>query len=1060
MTANHERGKPTTKSTPQEGVVTKDTKRNTGEQGSGNRGMAVAGVAGLVVAMLLLLLATCGPPKPPIVTILTTTDESRAQLPAVIWAQTDEDNFDCEGADAGIWQCDPDYGPVGGITGFEQITWEMLNPSNGTYDWDIIKDYADKAKSIHIQLDDGTWIDKPVAIRIMLTEATGASPVIGQDFTPDWVYALAGVSSQAEWGTGAKCVTGTVWYYPQYDNATWRTHYATFVTALGAEFDSNPNYTNIAFFLPCLGASCESYSFYNEAFGGSDCDVPAANGGMSQSFIEFAITTWNAAFPNKPHFFELTQNETNQTLPRSLTNKTSGIKCNGWQPPNYIEAEIKHAGYWDGGFSGFSIGTTAQYGTPAYQIFPTGGEPGGKGTNVLGGMYWMIMHGLADHFWMIDLQFDMMRKTVSEDGLTGFDTLKFARRYLNRTVDDAPGVWWVGFDSLVNDSDPAYCWGNPQTCIRAHRGGQAANDNLEYYLYEKRSIAGSRTAVISSTTEMQSWISGAHPYSSFMPVEGESGPAGLNRRTQGVGNPYISFDIDNAYPPAEMYPIDDTGDSGNVTWYITVTYADTGYDEWTLDYYDYANALQSATGCAKTNSMKWKNCPFVLTDAMFDADTTSETFLGGADFRINSQSDGDELIHRILVEPVIAEGPVPTPDQTATFVAGLTRTAIYTGTATAEAAARATQFVYMTQTKAAANATELAAAQQTATAGAIATKTATWAPTVPANTATIAWQQTATAAPIATATTRAEQTATASAVYATVTAAWQQTATAAWSGNATATMAAYQTAVAHIEETAIAAQLTSTPLAAQTATKAAQQTATAAAAPPTPTRTPTPTPTGVCPDSVKLYGTHVWGPGTYTISCRIGVMEGAKLTLLPGTELQFEPGTRMDVYGEFYALGDASTPITFTSSVSDTVGSWGGIYFGWKSVGEIEYGTVLYGLGLQDESSYGAYIHYTNVMTNSYGLATAANTTVISSTLAYNDIGVLMKSQAYPDIQYSNIVTSTLYNVWNDQPLDVTIPYCWWGAASPTGADIWDGADDPRLGIVTRSDSAAGWISW
>jgi len=166
------------------------------------------------------------------------------------------------------------------------------------------------------------------------------------------------------------------------------------------------------------------------------------------------------------------------------------------------------------------------------------------------------------------------------------------------------------------------------------------------------------------------------------------------------------------------------------------------------------------------------------------------------------------------------------------------------------------------------------------------------------------------------------------------------------------------------------------------------------------------------------------------------------------------------VYGEFYALGEATAPITFTSTVSDTAGSWDGIYFGWKSVGEIEYGTVLYGLGLQDESSYGAYIHYTNVMTNSYGLATSVNTTVVSSTLTYNDIGVLMKGQAYPDIQYSNVLSSTLYNVWNDQPLDVTIPYCWWGLASPTGADIWDGGDDPRSGIVTRSNNAGAWISW
>ena len=62
----------------------------------------------------------------------------------------------------------------------------------------------------------------------------------------------------------------------------------------------------------------------------------------------------------------------------------------------------------------------------------------------------------------------------------------------------------------------------------------------------------------------------------------------------------------------------------------------------------------------------------------------------------------------------------------------------------------------------------------------------------------------------------------------------------------------------------------------------------------TPTATPLVTATPVCPSAVKIYGSHVWPSGVYTITCHLGVMEGGSLTLQPGTELRFAPGQRLD----------------------------------------------------------------------------------------------------------------------------------------------------------------------
>lgn len=230
----------------------------------------------------------------------------------------------------------------------------------------------------------------------------------------------------------------------------------------------------------------------------------------------------------------------------------------------------------------------------------------------------------------------------------------------------------------------------------------------------------------------------------------------------------------------------------------------------------------------------------------------------------------------------------------------------------------------------------------------------------------------------------------------------------------------------------------------------------------TPTATPVVTMTPVCPSSVKIYGSHIWASGVYTITCHLGIMEGGSLTLQPGTELRFAPGQRLDVLGSLWAYGDgtAAGAITFTSSTSITMGSWGPIYIDSLQSSVLSEAQVLYGRGVSDASWSGNVIYRTNILTNSYGLVTLGNTLVLSSTLRYNNIGLLMRDDAQPEVMYTNVYESILYNAWNDQRDDVEFYYDWWGVAIPTGMDVLDGVDDPRLGVIYRYENAASLIPW
>lgn len=94
------------------------------------------------------------------------------------------------------------------------------------------------------------------------------------------------------------------------------------------------------------------------------------------------------------------------------------------------------------------------------------------------------------------------------------------------------------------------------------------------------------------------------------------------------------------------------------------------------------------------------------------------------------------------------------------------------------------------------------------------------------------------------------------------------------------------------------------------------------------------------------------------------IVEGGTgwLTIEPGTEVRFEPGTGLQIggtnlsYGALSAQGTESLPITFTSNaVSPSAGGWEGIYFNYTTVDEntiLDYCIVEYGGNKNDANIY------------------------------------------------------------------------------------------------------------
>ncbi|MBC7240590.1 MAG: hypothetical protein H5T71_10880, partial [Chloroflexi bacterium] len=94
---------------------------------------------------------------------------------------------------------------------------------------------------------------------------------------------------------------------------------------------------------------------------------------------------------------------------------------------------------------------------------------------------------------------------------------------------------------------------------------------------------------------------------------------------------------------------------------VTITYFDRGTDTWTLEYDSADGITKSAGTVTKAGTNTWKTQTFTLEDAHF-----ANRQPGGNDFRINSNGDGDEIVHFVILKRLTEPTPTPTATSTST----------------------------------------------------------------------------------------------------------------------------------------------------------------------------------------------------------------------------------------------------------------------------------------------------------------------------------------------------------------------------------------------------------
>jgi hypothetical protein len=189
----------------------------------------------------------------------------------------------------------------------------------------------------------------------------------------------------------------------------------------------------------------------------------------------------------------------------------------------------------------------------------------------------------------------------------------------------------------------------------------------------------------------------------------------------------------------------------------------------------------------------------------------------------------------------------------------------------------------------------------------------------------------------------------------------------------------------------------------------------------------------------------------------VGIVAGGFLTVTAGTEVAMTGDLHWDVFGDLYAVGTASQPITFTRELTTAMGTWGPVWVRDDAHATLQYANVYYGRGVNDYA--GSIMRFVNVMTNTYGLATLAASDVMSSTFQYNGTGLLMYYDGSPAISACNVLSNTI-DAEIEQAASVTVSGCWWGEDPPDDELVLDYYDDFTRGMLVRDDHAAGWVTW
>ncbi|HZY41732.1 MAG TPA: hypothetical protein VFF59_07000, partial [Anaerolineae bacterium] len=181
--------------------------------------------------------------------------------------------------------------------------------------------------------------------------------------------------------------------------------------------------------------------------------------------------------------------------------------------------------------------------------------------------------------------------------------------------------------------------------------------------------------------------------------------------------------------------------------------------------------------------------------------------------------------------------------------------------------------------------------------------------------------------------------------------------------------------------------------------------------------------------STQMNGRRRWAYSgiPYVIDAPVIVVVGDALTIEPGSELQFTAAGRLDILGEFNAIGLPQAPITLTGQLK-TPGAWQGLIVHGavvdQAIAQLDYATVEYG----GSASAGA-----NIEVGLGGQLVARH-----SRIRYSSKDGVRNISANTSISILNsqVLSNTLYGVRNQfTTTAILATNNWWGDANGPTSD-------------------------
>ncbi len=445
-----------------------------------------------------------------------------------------------------------------------------------TFQWNRIETTAQG--TYNWQLVD-TWLQaeaalgKPTGIRFNSYDGL----CCGGAWLPQWY------TQQRPDGYVTCTINGQSHIVPKYWSASYQQAWSSFIQAAAARYGNDPR---VAWVEISTGMFGETIPADNEV----DACL-AANGLTANGWVQTvnAITDmYTSAWTNKPLMLQYAPFFTQRWERREFTDYAGsqgvGMKHNRLlvDHDDQVINNPSHTDYRAGQYDAmFSFPNTA--GPLAWEIYRDGLETESD-------VYWAILNALDKHPAYFVAKWDLLT------GATPFekDMWHYANSYLGRTIQDTPSVWTAL-------REPVSTW-YPQ------RG------NFNFWLYQNNNISGGATVPLWNVTgDMRGRYA---------------------RRTNGASNPYMYFNVDDAYM---------MGGSNAIS--LTVTYLDQGTGSWRLEY-DAVND-PSAVGFTvqKQNTGQWRTVTQILNNVYF-----GNRLPGGSDFRIYNGGDDDDIFHFVDVK--------------------------------------------------------------------------------------------------------------------------------------------------------------------------------------------------------------------------------------------------------------------------------------------------------------------------------------------------------------------------------------------------------------------------